>query len=56
MVTIAPGMSGQPGSPFYGNLLDGWVKGEFFALAFTRPAVERVTAHRLILRPAESRR
>jgi penicillin G amidase len=52
LVTIGPGISGQPGSPFYGNLLEGWARGEFFALAFTRPAVEKVTMHRLTLKPA----
>lgn len=52
LVTIGPGISGQPGSPFYGNLLEGWARGEFFPLAFTRPAVEQVATHRLTLRPA----
>jgi penicillin amidase len=56
MVTIGPGISGQPGSSFYGNLLDGWARGEFFPLAFTRPAVEKVTKHTLILKPSESPR
>jgi penicillin amidase len=55
MVTIAPGISGQPGSPFYGNLLEGWARGEFFPLAFTRAAVENATAHRLILKSAGGR-
>jgi penicillin amidase len=51
LVTIGPGVSGQPESPFYGNLLSGWVEGEFFRLAFTRPAVEAATTHRLTLTP-----
>jgi penicillin amidase len=51
LVTIGPGMSGQPGSPFYGNLLDDWVEGTFFPLAYTRSAVEKATAHRLRLQP-----
>jgi penicillin amidase len=51
LVTIAPGNSGQPGSPFYGNLLEGWARGEFFPLAFTRAAVEAVALHRLVLTP-----
>jgi penicillin G amidase len=53
LVTIGPGISGQAGSPFYGNLLDDWVNGSFFPLAYTRAAVERVTAHRLLLTPVE---
>jgi penicillin amidase len=49
LVTIGPGQSGQPGSPFYDNLLAGWVEGEFFPLVFTRPAVEAATRYRLTL-------
>jgi penicillin amidase len=56
MVTIGPGISGQPGSPFYGNLLEGWSRGEFFPLAFTRAAVEKATTHTLILKPRENPR
>ena len=52
LVTIGPGISGQPGSPFYGNLLQAWAGGEFFPLAYTRPAVDKVTAHTLVLTPA----
>jgi penicillin amidase len=51
LVTIAPGISGQPSSPFYGNLLEEWANGSFFPLAFTRAAVDRVTKHRLTLQP-----
>jgi penicillin amidase len=53
LVTIGPGISGQPGSAFYGNLLDDWVNGAFFPLAYTRAAVERVTTHKLLLTPAD---
>lgn len=49
MVTIGPGNSGQPGSPFYGNLHALWGRNEFFPLLFTRPAVEAKTKHRLML-------
>ncbi len=51
VATTAPGQSGQPGSPFYGDLIESWADGEYFPLAFSRAAVEEVTAHRLILRP-----
>ncbi len=51
MVTLGPGISGQPGSPFYGNLLEDWTNGTFFPLAYTRPAVEKVTKYTLVLRP-----
>ena len=55
MVTIGPGNSGQPGSPFYGNLHDLWGRNEFFPLLFTRPAVEAKTRYRLTLIPPTSR-
>jgi penicillin amidase len=51
LVTIAPGQSGQPGSPFYGNLLDAWARREHFPLAFTRAAVDQQAKYRLTLRP-----
>jgi len=51
LVTIAPGQSGQPGSPFYGNLLEAWARREHFRLAFTRPAVDAHAKYRLTLRP-----
>lgn len=52
LVTIGPGNSGQPGSPFYGNLHELWGNNEFFPLIFTRPAVEARTRYRLTLTPA----
>ncbi len=51
LVTIGPGNSGQPGSPFYDNLHALWGRNEFFPLLFTRPAVEAQTRHRLTLTP-----
>jgi penicillin amidase len=53
LATSAPGQSGQPGSPHYGDLLPLWQKGEYFPLAFSRARVEQVTRHRLSLRPVE---
>ena len=50
--TNFPGQSGQPGSPFYANLAESFGRGEYFQLAYSRPAVERVAAHRLVLVPA----
>jgi penicillin amidase len=52
LVTNAPGQSGQPGSPFYRNLVESYGRGEYFPLAFSRAAVDRVAAHRLVLTPA----
>jgi penicillin amidase len=49
--TSAPGQSGQPGSPHYGDLLPMWAAGEYFPLAFSRDRVEHVTEHRMLLVP-----
>ena len=51
MVTLGPGNSGQPGSPFYRNLLDLWSRNDFFPLLFTREMVVAKAKHRLILVP-----
>jgi penicillin amidase len=52
MVTIGPGMSGQPGSRFYRNLLEMWARNEFFPLLYTRGAIEAKTVATLVLAPA----
>ncbi|MGD8330336.1 MAG: penicillin acylase family protein [Acidobacteriota bacterium] len=49
--TTAPGQSGQPASPYYGDQIVPWADGEYFPLMFSREGVERVAAHRLVLRP-----
>jgi penicillin amidase len=51
LAIIAPGQSGQPGSPYYDNLLEMWVEGEMFELPYSREAVEMAAAHRLVLKP-----
>lgn len=51
VATNAPGQSGQPWSPFYGNLAEMYGRGEYFPLAYSRGAVERFAAHRLTLAP-----
>jgi penicillin amidase len=51
--TSAPGQSGQPGSPHYGDLLPLWAEGQYFPLAFSRQQVEQVTEQRLYLLPAQ---
>ncbi|PHX96749.1 MAG: hypothetical protein CK531_07055 [Gemmatimonadetes bacterium] len=52
MVTNVPGQSGQPGSPFYSNLVESYGRGAYFPMTYSRAAVERAAAHRLTLRPA----
>ena len=44
-MTNAPGQSGDPRSPFYGNLLKGWAEESAFPLLFSR---EKVLAHKAI--------
>ena len=51
VATSVPGQSGQPGSPYYGDLLPLWAEGRYFPLAYSRARVERETAHVLTLRP-----
>lgn len=51
MVTNTPGQSGQPESPFYGNLLPLWASDTYFPLVYTRARVNAETAHRLSLVP-----
>jgi len=52
LVINAPGQSGQPGSPYYGNLLEAWDDGGYFPYAFTRAAVEAHATHKLRLVPS----
>jgi penicillin amidase len=51
VATSTPGQSGQPGSPFYGNLLPLWAKNEYFPLLFSPSAVNNNIKHRLVLKP-----
>lgn len=44
-MTNAPGQSGDPRSPFYGNLLKGWAEEGNFPLLFSR---EKVLEHKAI--------
>jgi penicillin amidase len=46
-----PGQSGQPGSPYYDNLLQMWGDNGYFPLAFSRTAVSAAAAHTLTLKP-----
>jgi penicillin amidase len=51
IATNAPGQSAQPGSPYYGNLREYLASDQYFALPFTRGAVDAAAVHRLTLRP-----
>jgi penicillin amidase len=52
VATNAPGQSGDPGSPFFANLLENWASDDAFPLLYTRRAVEEHTVERIALRPA----
>jgi penicillin amidase len=51
LASNAPGQSGRPGSPFYGNLTELWADQEYFPMSFTREAVEGNAAYTLRLVP-----
>ena len=52
VATSAPGQSGDPMNPHYRDLFELWVRHQYFPLAYTRPRVESVTEHHLLLEPA----
>ncbi len=52
MTINVPGLSGQPGSPHYADLLPIWAEGGYHPMVFSRAAVERSAADRLWLVPA----
>ena len=45
-----PGQSGQLGSPHYDDLIEPWLKGEYYPLLWTREQVEREAEGRLVLK------
>jgi penicillin amidase len=49
--TSTPGQSGQPGSRHYDDLLPMWAEGKYSPLVYSRKAVEKHTANRLLLEP-----
>lgn len=51
-MTNAPGQSGVPGSPHFGDLLTPWAELDSLPLLFSREAVEAATIRRIELRPA----
>lgn len=49
---IHTGQSGHVLSPYYGDLADKWVAGDYLTLPMSREAVEESATHHLTLRPA----
>jgi penicillin amidase len=45
----APGQSGHPGSPHYGNFIERWVKGEYFKMVWMDEERMAVVRHTLRL-------
>jgi penicillin amidase len=46
-----PGQSGNPDDVHYRDLTEKWLTGEYFPLLYTRDAVEKATAARILLNP-----
>ncbi len=49
--TSTPGQSAQPGSPHYGNLLEGWSQYAYAPLVYSREQVEKHAAQTLVMLP-----
>jgi penicillin amidase len=49
--TNAPGQSGNPENPHYGDLFEPWAGGRYFPVFFTRPKVESVMEMKTTLVP-----
>jgi penicillin amidase len=52
-MTNAPGQSGDPRSPFFDNLLQGWAEEKSFPLLYSREEIEKNAAFTISLRPAQ---
>ena len=51
LMTNAPAQSGDPRSPFYRNLLEGWATEQSFPFLYSKEAVERHAKLRFVLNP-----
>lgn len=54
MFTNAPGQSGDPDSPYYGNLFDLWANDKHFPVYFSKPKVESASKERVRLVPGSN--
>ena len=48
----APGQSGDPRSPHYGDLAQSWATGQYFPLLYSDERIEAETISRIELQPA----
>lgn len=46
-----PGQSGDPRSPYYGNLFSLWAKGQYVPLLYTDAGVDAATKYRIKVKP-----
>jgi penicillin amidase len=53
VMTNVPGESGNPGSPHYGDLINGWADGDYHPMPYSRKAVEAAAEERLTLTPTD---
>lgn len=51
LASNSPGQSGNPDSPFYGNLFNEWIADRYFPLFYSREKIETVTRIRYRLIP-----
>ncbi|MFC3050538.1 penicillin acylase family protein [Kordiimonas pumila] len=49
--TNTPGQSGNPDSPFYDNLYEGWLNGDYFPAYYSREKIEASTQEKILLKP-----
>jgi penicillin amidase len=52
---LVPGQSGNLGSGHYGDLIQPWLDGEYFQMAYDEPAVAKIAEHTFTLKPANLR-
>jgi penicillin G amidase len=50
MFTNAPGQSGDPESPFYKNLFEGWANDKHFPVYFNKKKVQKASVQRIVLK------
>ena len=47
----SPGQSGQPESPYYGNLFELWSRDEYFPMYYSRDSILKYSDSRQLLQP-----
>ncbi len=47
-----PGQSGHLGNPHYDDLIQPWLKGEYYPMLWTREQVDREMVNRFVIKPA----